>query len=345
MGYILNPYPLIHLRSPKGNLVVGVATGLLVGIMVHFSWTINSYHLTTCMITVTVAYYLSGLLAALIASSSIVIFYVSMFYNAPDFNAFKVIFLICISLATMEAFNAYAAKRQLKPKIKWWFFVFTAMLLTNYFYLNKDFHDLRIPVMVLGSISFILIAGIEYMVLNYIMKMNTDFHRVKSNSTTDFLTQLNNTRHFETLFKELSNKIVSTNGTLSCLMLDLDHFKKINDTYGHPVGDLVLKEVASLLHENIRGSDVVGRIGGEEFCILLNCDLQKAVEIGEKLRKLIEALSIKTPSNQDLKITVSIGVANYPESTIHFSKLKKLADNSLYVAKNSGRNRVCADEV
>ncbi|MBN2288816.1 MAG: diguanylate cyclase [Candidatus Glassbacteria bacterium] len=160
---------------------------------------------------------------------------------------------------------------------------------------------------------------------------------------TDGLTQLYNHRFFmESLNREFSRARRSS-GTLACLMADIDNFKQFNDTYGHQKGDEILRKVASVLRKSRRGSDVVARYGGEEFMLLLpDTDLKQAVKLGDKLRKKVERTSIKSDKGKDLKVTVSLGAFAFENDNIkdHRELLRKV-DQALYLAKGSGKNRLC----
>ena len=127
---------------------------------------------------------------------------------------------------------------------------------------------------------------------------------------------------------------------ISFLFFDIDHFKKVNDTYGHDVGDIVLKKVAEAINQNVRVGDTVARWGGEEMIAsLLGADLNDAKSKAEDIRKKIEELSFNEAP--DLKVTISIGVVSSEISSI-FEDLIKKADSALYQSKNSGRNKVTA---
>jgi diguanylate cyclase (GGDEF)-like protein len=130
------------------------------------------------------------------------------------------------------------------------------------------------------------------------------------------------------------------NREFSCMMLDLDYFKEINDTYGHPVGDQVLKEFAKRCKSSIREIDLIGRYGGEELIILLpETNRELAVQVAERLRSSIAATPIKV-QDQQIALTVSIGVATKDEHTLDLETLIARADQAMYIAKHKGRNRV-----
>lgn len=160
-------------------------------------------------------------------------------------------------------------------------------------------------------------------------------------SIRDPLTGLYNRRYLEDfLFKQIS-QAQRTKSPLSLIMLDLDHFKKINDTYGHDAGDAALKEVASILQHDIREGDIASRYGGEEFLILLyDIDLESTRTRAENIRKEVSKLQIKYGAQAVGPITVSLGISSYPIDGKTPDELIDSADKALYYAKNHGRNQV-----
>ncbi|MBX3721524.1 MAG: GGDEF domain-containing protein [Turneriella sp.] len=163
-------------------------------------------------------------------------------------------------------------------------------------------------------------------------------------STIDGLTRLTNRRSFiersETEFARASRVPVTG---ISCVMIDIDHFKKINDTLGHPAGDTVLIQVSALLLREARQYDEVARYGGEEFAILMpETSLDDSVKIAERLRERIAEHAIDVDGKK-IHVTASFGVASFPAAGIHtIGDLLKVADEALYKAKYGGRNRVVA---
>ncbi|HCF61273.1 MAG TPA: GGDEF domain-containing protein [Myxococcales bacterium] len=160
-------------------------------------------------------------------------------------------------------------------------------------------------------------------------------------TTTDGLTQVYNKRYFlETLEREVSR--CHRYGRLLCLvMMDIDHFKKINDSFGHLAGDHVLKRVASAARSKIRREDIFARYGGEEFALILpEIETKGAVATAEKVRKIIEKQHFSF-EDQDIPVTLSAGVASLGGSITDAQELIRVADVKLYEAKSSGRNRVC----
>jgi diguanylate cyclase (GGDEF)-like protein len=156
-------------------------------------------------------------------------------------------------------------------------------------------------------------------------------------AATDSLTGLPNKRAVSDTTKRMFAQASRTETPVSLLMLDLDHFKGINDRFGHAVGDQVLANVGAVLRAAVRGGDFAGRNGGEEFCIVLpDTDVDGAREAAEKIRALIADISLP---GLDLSITASIGIATYPEHAVSVERLERLADAALYLAKRSGRDR------
>ena len=163
----------------------------------------------------------------------------------------------------------------------------------------------------------------------------------ETRAATDALTGLANKRAVEDTLKRMTAQAGRLKAPLSCLLLDLDRFKEVNDRYGHAAGDEVLAAVGDVLTTALRGSDFVGRYGGEELVVLLpDTDREGAVRVAEKLRASIEA--IEPPAQVERLITASIGVAVLPDDALDAESLLRMADRALYAAKADGRNRVRA---
>ncbi len=169
--------------------------------------------------------------------------------------------------------------------------------------------------------------------------------RLELLSITDGLTKLHNHRHFQDELTRAFEESMRYQRPLSLAMADIDYFKKVNDTYGHAVGDEVLKAVARLFQESSRSTDLVARYGGEEFAILMpETELQDALVFAEKIRSLLEETRIDTQAGP-LSATISVGVSSVPQTRVHSAKeLVVSADKALYRAKRNGRNQVQAEK-
>ncbi len=169
--------------------------------------------------------------------------------------------------------------------------------------------------------------------------------RLEQLSITDGLTKLNNHRFFQDELARAFEESQRYERPLSLAMIDIDFFKKVNDTHGHAVGDEVLKTVAELYKSSVRSTDLVARYGGEEFAIMMpETELADAITFAEQIRALVQATPIDTQAGA-ITITISLGVASVPHSRIQSSKdLIVSSDKALYRAKKSGRNQVQAEK-
>lgn len=184
-------------------------------------------------------------------------------------------------------------------------------------------------------------------VVSVCLENNLNFETIRRTSFIDGLTGVNNRRFLEQRIGEELDRCRRNSDPISCLFLDIDFFKSVNDKQGHQAGDRVLCAVASAIKTQLRSNDVLARYGGEEFVALLsNINESMALDIAERIRKTIQALVIKL-EDSSIFVTISIGSATYlPVSSSHAidndiaSRLIKSADSALYEAKRNGRNRV-----
>ncbi len=162
---------------------------------------------------------------------------------------------------------------------------------------------------------------------------------IKQLAFTDGLTGLYNHRRFQERLDEELKRAERYGEPLSLILLDIDHFKRVNDTYGHPAGDAVLKKLAEIIKRTVREIDFPARYGGEEFAIItLKSRARNAEKIAERLRKTVQKTVIKT-EDTEITVTLSLGIASYPDDATTREALIEKADQALYKAKNSGRNR------
>ena len=177
---------------------------------------------------------------------------------------------------------------------------------------------------------------------NYRLRYESE-RELEEASNTDPLTGASNRRHFLPVLAQEMHRCRRFGRPLSLLMLDIDRFKRVNDAYGHPTGDLVIRRVAETCRVLSRDSDVLARLGGEEFAVLLpEAGLPGALAYAERIREDVEALAIPGPGRATVRCTVSIGVAEFRHDDLSGEDLVGRADGALYRAKGAGRNQVCA---
>lgn len=185
-------------------------------------------------------------------------------------------------------------------------------------------------------LSAILIVVLVWLVVRHVR----DARRMRTMALTDELTRLPNRRRMVAAGDALLQQTAGGGLPFTVVAFDIDHFKRINDTWGHGAGDTVLQRVAHACRGAVRPSDILGRTGGEEFTVLLpSTRLPDAVQVAERLREAVETLDF-TPIDPSLRVTISLGVAEWMPSDTTLAKLTGRADEVLYRAKNSGRNRV-----
>ncbi|PCI17283.1 MAG: diguanylate cyclase [Piscirickettsiaceae bacterium] len=184
-------------------------------------------------------------------------------------------------------------------------------------------------------------------VLSVCMENTVNYEQLRRSSLFDTLTGVNNRRFFEQRLQEEILRSLRTADSLTCLFIDIDFFKKVNDSFGHQVGDLALKHVADSLKSQLRSNDILARYGGEEFVALLPTATEvKGKDVAERMRACIESSPIEILDGKMLKMTVSIGTSTFvvakagAHKEVAGEELIKVADKALYKAKNSGRNKV-----
>jgi diguanylate cyclase len=213
--------------------------------------------------------------------------------------------------------------------------------------LNNNIDDVLHVYPLLFVIS--MVGGfLLYIITESINTSNELLLRLERTSYTDHLTNLSNRRQLEFSLEEQLPQARERHEHLSVLMLDIDHFKEVNDTYGHAAGDAVLRQLGQILIDKCRSNDIVTRSGGEEFTVLLpNCAFWQALRIANQILNGVNQYEFVLADKPILKVTVSIGVTTFPDTgeDISGAALLEQADKALYEAKNTGRNRICSYEI
>jgi diguanylate cyclase len=329
--------PLHFKSSIKRKVLVGILGGLLSNLLMQYSMHIDTISIIDLRhVPIILLAYFGGSIPSLITMIMIILGRLFIGFNISALASIAVIILITI-------FSIYISKGLLTKKRK----IFLMLTFSNIAYsvifvlVIRDYSLLISLIITYWIISY-LSGYVSFYTLNFLRSSQMLFNKFKTESMKDGLTGLNNVRKFDEIFNHLITDLKTNNQDLSLLYIDIDFFKKVNDTYGHLEGDLVLKELGIILRKCTRSFDVVSRNGGEEFtALLLDCQLKRAVEIAERIRKTVEENYFTLNSGKKVKLTISIGVASYKDSVNDPAMLIDEADKALYQAKNSGRNKVC----
>jgi len=175
-----------------------------------------------------------------------------------------------------------------------------------------------------------------------LQELEESHESMKLLASQDHMTKLYNRRYFSDVSQKIAELSLRNNKHLSIVMLDIDNFKNINDTYGHHIGDEVIITLADTLKKYSRQSDIVCRFGGEEFLILLpETDLEGSYVIAEKIRSSVAKIAFSVANEETLSFTISAGVSEFTKEQTNLEECINNADEALYEAKESGRNRVC----
>jgi len=188
---------------------------------------------------------------------------------------------------------------------------------------------------------FLILNALTNLSNTVITELEEAQKQLEDQSNRDFLTNLYNRRYFHEVSKDIINVSRREGKQSSLISMDIDKFKNINDTYGHDIGDKVIKALADILKQKTRKSDIAARFGGEEFILLLPMtDIEGAQKIAEKLRINVENTQVITDTQEPISFTISLGVESVHKDDIEIEDVLKRADKALYIAKESGRNRV-----
>ncbi len=217
-------------------------------------------------------------------------------------------------------------------------------------HIQKEIEQNRLLLIVLTVVLFVLLLGVVYLFVSKLhQRLSEALTKLNEMATTDALTGLSNRRHFFNQMASEVNRHRRHKRDLSCIFMDLDHFKKINDEHGHATGDATLRSVGQLLRKRCRTEDICARYGGEEMVILLPETAQaKAQEVAEDLRQQLAEMAVPLPTGGTLHLTASFGVASLSGDSSRWSTasddLLSRADQAVYRAKDQGRNRVVVAE-
>lgn len=326
-------------RTICASIVTGMLAGLLSAVLMYFSIesgvdSIIDLRIIPLMLCVLYANWISTTITA------IIIIITRFMVGVSLYSYTNIIFI----LASWAVF--YICFKLIKNR---WISIVVMLTLSNSIYtmLTMVFPEAKyfnLPLTLNYWIVSIWGGLIAVYVMDYLTKSEQLFKQHKNFAFTDPLTGLNNVRSFDIAFNKAKKKQGKSNESISIMILDIDYFKQVNDTYGHLEGDTILKKLAAILKKSQDPKNTISRNGGEEFSILLpNCTKVEAYEKAELLRKIVEnSLFVIQNGTKAINITISIGVTTYNDTTKEIDQLYNHADQALYVAKKTGRNKVCS---
>ncbi|RFU62600.1 GGDEF domain-containing protein [Peribacillus saganii] len=342
-GVFLIHHYFLSEKGPSKNSIQrpiqgGVLHGLFGVVLMHFGIQLNDGLLIDLRsIPMMVAAYVGGWVSAVTAAAIIIISRLLLY--PISFSSLNNIYVLSLSAIVFS----FICNLKISSRKKWTFMPVSFMVIlgSTFRLVVKDF-ETRMIIFVQYGLAIAYASLAVYIFKSYLYRTDEHFDKVKTASEKDYLTGLNNVRSFDEKINSLFSTTKKQNSELSLLLIDIDHFKQINDTYGHPAGNVVIHKIAQILLQCCGPVDVVSRNGGEEFSIIMpDYDCQSSKEAAELLRKTVENSTFRISEAVDLQVTVSIGYATTKQcNIISVEDLIDKADQGLYKAKQAGRNRV-----
>lgn len=325
--------------SIKGVLIDGLSGGFMGYMLMYFSIQVTDETLLDLRyIPIMLLVLFIGKTPAVISSLLIIL---SRLFIGINRSALYAVFIICILFIGYGILERLLKNRNDLMSKALYMTLFSNAVITYFLVISVGEFSIIGPMFFVYWIVSTLGGVSAVFLVDYIKKSEYLFSQYETESSKDFLTGLFNVRRFDDVWQRNSEEVKKNQGTLSLLILDVDHFKFINDNYGHAVGDFILIELSRLMEDTISKEGTVFRKGGEEFAVILpRCDKIKALKLAERLRYNIQHHDFVTSSGENIKVTISIGVAAYPETTNETRTMVEKADTALYLAKSSGRNQV-----
>ncbi|MFE9080294.1 GGDEF domain-containing protein [Bacillus mobilis] len=328
-GQILRDKPLKEEFSLWQKCVVGMLTGVLSVLLMHFGVHIEDIMLDLRYLAVILAIIIGGPIASSITVTIILI--TRLFFTEYSLASE----LACYSIVLIGVGVVFIWQMKASIFTRWiWFNVYSlSILVVPLSILFKDMSIVALYVVCSGVAAYI-----TFISANYVLQSNELFQTMKQYATIDALTGLGNVRQFDLEMNRHIGSKRMKNDSLCLLLIDIDHFKCVNDTYGHPAGDEVLKQIGCILREISPFPDLAFRKGGEEFALLIpKKGLAYGIRTGEQVRTVVENHPFQLLNGTKIKITVSVGISVYEESPEQFIQA---ADDALYYSKRNGRNQV-----
>lgn len=328
-----------HLPQKAICAIDGVAAGIMGNLMMYYSIQVNDLTLVDLRhIPVLMILLISGVRPAVLSTMLII---GGRFLYGFNLSSMAAIIFMTVTLAGIIIIDRM--RKSHHPRyISGFYMIFYSNLVFSVVLsvVVRDWDLLATLLPVYWVISCLGGVGIIYLI-QYLDHSHALFKSYEQKASMDHLTGLNNVRQFDIQWNQQLENSEKKKKELSLLIIDVDHFKHVNDTYGHPAGDQVLKQLARLLQEHTRDTDIVSRNGGEEFSVILpDCSNSCACHVAERIRREVMAHTFWINASSHIPITVSIGASTYPSTTEDREEIIDLTDQSLYQAKQLGRNRV-----
>jgi diguanylate cyclase len=318
----------------RGGMLYGIFGVILMHFGIHLN---NGVLIDLRSVPIMICAYVGGWVPTAVSAAIIIIFRLVLY--PISFSSLNNIYVLGVSAVIF----CVICRAAISMKKKWvWMPLAFIIILASTFYLVIP--ELKKGLIIFVQYTFAIVMGAvgTYCIKSYLARNDENYEKFKKASEKDHLTGLNNVRTFDQRINSLFSKAKGQDKEMSLLMIDIDHFKLINDTYGHPAGDRVIMKVAELLMMFSRPHDVVSRNGGEEFSIIMpDCDSYSCEVRAEKIRQAIEKSTFVLSDKKEIQATISLGWATTIQQNINsVAQLIAKADAGLYQSKQTGRNRV-----
>lgn len=329
---------LTHSSPLSIKLVDGILAGMLGIILMHYSIGVNDITILDLrhIPVILVAFY-GGFLPTIVSA---IVITIGRFFIAVNYSSYVSLYMMLII-----AIGAGLIVRYIKGGDwrKWTFLLLYSQLIFSIaLYIVVEDYSKVLNFAIFHIVSTLIGGYLTFYFVRYIRKTSARYYQYKENSQRDSLTGLYNVRSFDLFYNQMIKEAVQEQKACAICLIDVDHFKQINDTYGHSAGDEVLKQLAYLLSGLTRSGDTLSRNGGEEFSVLLpHCSVEQAKEIAARIREAVFNHEFILPDKKKLTLSVSIGVSSFNGNSVAEDSLFQEADEALYKAKRNGRNIVC----
>lgn len=320
------------------HALYGIGFGLFGIVQLYFAFPLGDGTIIDFrQVSILASSYLGGPVTGMISTSLIALFRLFFLGQINEATLLGVVNIVITFLVGVFAFSLKI------PAFYRWLAAACGMVILSTCILLPLVGWTNIGTILLFDMICFMACLFNYLLINHLEKSHDALEMFKEAAERDFLTGLHNPRSFNLIFKKTAEISALQNEPFSLLLIDIDHFKVVNDTYGHAAGDVVLSKLADILQSGIRIRDYCARKGGEEFAVLLlRCTADKGMTVAEKLRSSVQDSIFVLPDQSQLRITISVGVSSFPESAP--AEMLEKADEALYEAKGKGRNQVCYAE-